>query len=233
MPKTPSLNTVRNQFDAKLESARTLFDAVRVFAEGPQAGIVGNPPIYPGHAWRIVGLAFMQMAMAWEDMVESTFARFLAGAKSPSGYAPELRLSDAHNLDHSYQLMSGNPSHRRGTDYLTWVDWGEVIKLAKVFFVGGQPFGHLSLLERDRYADAVKIRNRVAHFSDKCRKDFLVVAKNHLGIQPNGKLPKGFTVGQLLATVGVRGFGNAAPNQYYFYHYHSLFQGMANKICPI
>ena len=216
----------------KLDSAKDLFDAVQPLATGNEASIKGKATLFPGQARRAAGLAFMQMVMALEDLIEAAFIRYIAGAPAPNGTAPNLRLGAAENLQHAYQLLSGNPSHRAGIDYLTWSDWSATIKLSKVFFVDGAPFSSLTHLEKDRLRDATKIRNRVAHFSDKCRKDFNEVARTHLGLGSNDKLRKGHSVGDLLIVKSPRCFGKNCGNKFYFDHYHQLFQAVAQKICP-
>ncbi len=232
MANNISLKTVRSDFDKKLVSAKELFDAVQPFATGNQAAIQGQAALFPGQARRVVGLSFMLMVMALEDLVEAAFVRYIAGAKAPNGTGPNLRLSRAASMPHAYQLLSGDPDHKPGTQYLTWSDWGATIKLAKVFFEDGLPFGSVSLLERSRLADAVKIRNRVAHFSAKCRNDFNTLARSYMGLAAGAKLPQGFTVGQMLVEKSNKHFGNGCGTKFYFDHFHKLFGDVADKICP-
>ena len=47
-----------------------------------------------------------------------------------------------------------------------------------MFFESGAPFSNLTQLQRERLSDAKKIRNRVAHFSQKVRADFVLTAKS-------------------------------------------------------
>lgn len=232
MANTISLTTVRKDFDKKLTSAKELFDAVQPIATGSRDAIQGQAALFPGQARRVVGLSFMLMVMAMEDLVEATIVRYIAGSKAPDGTQPQLRLSNAGSIPHAYQLLSGNPDHKPGAQYLTWADWGETIKLAKVFFEDGKPFSSLSLLERSRLADAAKIRNRVAHFSGKCRNDFNTVARSYMGLAGTAKLPQGFTVGQLLVETSNKHFGNGCGTKFYYDHFRKLFEDVAAKICP-
>jgi hypothetical protein len=232
MAKKPALITIKKDFIAKIDSANDLFDAVQPLAFGNEAAIKGNAALFPGQARRVVGLAFMQMVMAMEDLVEASLVRYLAGATSPSGYAPPLRLSTASSLGHAYQLLSGNPDHKAESQYLSWTDWGATIKLAKVFLKDGEPFSSLTPLERSRLADSIKIRNRVAHFSGKCRSDFNAVARSYLGLSPEDKLKQGYMVGQLLVEKSNKHFGPSCGTKFYFKHFHKLFTDVGTKICP-
>ena len=233
MPNRPSLNTVRSAFDRRVTSARDLYDAVEAYASGTWYSIQGWELLYPGQARRVVALAFMQLVMGWEDLVEGCFVRYLTGAAAPDGSGPRLRVGAASTMDHAYKLVSGNPAFRRGSDYLNWSKWGEVVDRAKLFFVRGEPFCRLTQLERARLADATKMRNRVAHSSQKCRKEFVEVAKTHLGIAASGKLPRGFDLGQLLVNKSSRCFGANAAARPYFHHYEAIFGQMAQRVCPV
>lgn len=227
-----ALTTIREDFDKKLESAKELFDAIQPFATGSNAAIQGQAALYPGQARRVAGLSFMLMVTAMEDLVEATFVRYLAGAKAPDGTAPKLRLSKASSLPHAYQVLSGDPDHKAQSQHLSWTDWSATIKLAKVFLEDDKPYSSISDLEKSRLADAVKIRNRVAHFSTKCRNAFIGVARSYMGIKEKKKLPQGFTVGQLLVEKSSKHFGTNCGTKFYFDHFYKLFDGVAARICP-
>ena len=92
MANKPALNAVRKAFDKKFQSSADLFLAVQVFAEGTWDAINGWEALYPGQARRVVALSFLQVVISWEDFIESCFVRYLMGAKSPSGYAPQPRF---------------------------------------------------------------------------------------------------------------------------------------------
>jgi hypothetical protein len=81
---------------------------------------------------------------------------------------------------------------------------------------------------------AVKIRNRVAHSSEKCKEDFKKVAKVHLGLLPTAKLKQGYTVGDLLVAKPVAVFKASLQARYqtYFETYCELYRYLANKIVP-
>lgn len=227
MSINPSLKSTRTMFEKRLMSALSLYSYAETTANGTWESIVGWEPLHPRQAQKIVALCFMDIVTGWEDFVESCFIRYLTGASSPSGYKPSLRSGNARSILHAYQLASGKPSFKIGTHYLQWQSWSDVIEAANVFLEKGQPFSLLSQLQRDRLRDATKIRNRVAHASAKCLKDFGVVSRHHVQ-----KVHQGYSVGQLLINKSNKCFGSAAPNQTYFMHYWHLFDNLTKIICP-
>ncbi len=227
MPNRPSLISARSTFQNRLQSAGDLYSYAEETAKGTWESITGWEPLHPRQAQKVVALCFMDIVTGWEDFVESCFIRYLAGAASPSGYKPALRCGQADSILHAYQLASGDAGFKVGTNYLQWRTWKDVLAAARVFFDKGEPFSLLSQMQRERLHDATKIRNRVAHASEKCKKDFGVVARQHVS-----KVHQGFSVGQLLIDESSQSFGKGVPSQTYFEHYWSMFDTLAQLICP-
>lgn len=232
MARPPALTTVRNQFDETLTSAEDLYLAVKPSADGSWNAINGKEALYPGQARRVVGLAFLQIVIGWEDFVEAVFVRYLAGASAPSGYVPSLRLAAAKSLGHAYQLASGDPDHDPQKHFISWNKWKNVEALARVFFDAGRPFTNVTTHESQRLADCVIIRNRVAHNSKKCKAAFIKTAKQHLNLQPTDKLSKGYSSGRLLLHSSSNLFGANAVQKPFFEHYLAIIRSCANRICP-
>lgn len=227
MSNKPALISTRAVFDSRLSSALNLYSYAETTANGTWESIVGWEPLHPRQAQKIVALCFMDIVIGWEDFIESCFIRYLAGATSPNGYKPTLRCSCAKSIVHAYQLASGKPEFKIGSNYLQWQNHKDVIATANVFFEKGEPFSKLTQLQRERLLDAIKIRNRVAHASEKCKKDFGVVSRQHVQ-----KVHQGYSAGQLLIDKSGKGFGNSVTKQSYFLHYFKLFGDMAQVICP-
>jgi len=232
MARPPALTTVCSQFEKTLTSAEELYLAVKPFADGTWDSINGWEALFPGQARRVVALAFLQSVIGWEDFVEAVFVRYLAGAESPAKYRPSLRLTAAKSLSHAFQLASGDPDYDPQKHYISWNKWKSVESLAKVFLNAGRPFTNVTEHEKQRLADCVLIRNRIAHSSPKCKSDFIKVSKNHLGLPTTGKLAQGFSAGQLLLTSSNRLFGANAPVKPFFEHYLDTIRSCANRICP-
>jgi hypothetical protein len=228
MANQVALVAIRDNFEKKLLSARDLFTVAEPIATSPPAA----SGMTPAQARQVIGLAFLQMSQAFEDLVDSSFVRYLAGAQAPSGYKPALRTGPAAGLQHAYQILSGDPSHKATKHYLTWTNWTNACDLASVFFEQGKPFTLPTNSQRQRFADAVTIRNRVAHMSQKCRTDFKKVALEHLGKPKDGQLFQGFNVGHLLTARSTRLFGPGAKLQPFFLHYYDLFEALSGHVCP-
>lgn len=227
MSNKPSLKSTRQLFDKRLQASLSLYSYAEITANGTWDSIVGWEPLHPRQAQKIVALCFMDIVIGWEDFIESCFIRYLAGSTSPNGYKPTLRCGCAESIHHAYQLASGRSDFKIGSNYLQWQTHKDVVETAKVFFEKGEPFSLLTQLQKDRLLDATKIRNRVAHASEKCKKDFGVVSRQHVQ-----RVYQGFSAGRLLIDKTSKCFGNAAPTQSYFKHYWLLFVNLAQIICP-
>lgn len=231
MGRRSALTTICRTFMTRIQSSADLYGAVEKFALGTWHSIRGWEILYPGHARRIVALAFMNLVVGWEDFVEACFIRYLTGSESPSGWTPKLRLSACKNIDHAYALIAGTTNFDITKQYLNWSSWPEVESRAKVFFVDGKPFTRFSNLQKQRLKDSQIIRNRVAHSSTKCREEFKRVAKNFRGLPSSQKLPKGIDVGQVLLDKSARGFG-PKTNEPLFIRYAYLYCDLAQIIAP-
>ena len=80
MGRRSALTTICRTFMTRIQSSADLYGAVEKFALGTWHSIRGWEILYPGHARRIVALAFMNLVAGWEDFVEACFIRYLAGS---------------------------------------------------------------------------------------------------------------------------------------------------------
>jgi hypothetical protein len=196
-------------------------------------------PYQPRVAQKVVGLGFLSVVSAWEEFVEHLFLAYMAGAKSPSGYAPRLTLGPCRNRPHAIRVLgsvgAGDP-HR----LFRWNDWTWVAHVAAVYFQNGAPFSLLKEPTLSRLRDAQTIRNRVAHNSAKARNQFKRCVNGLLGEQHDKSLPRGFSPGQFLGYIA----GDAQfptftlyTKEYhtwsdYFESFVSLFAEAANTLAP-
>jgi len=230
MGRPPALKSVRQSFENTVISSANLFGAVEPFCARTYEGIAENP-LHPSQARRVVGLAFLAVASAWEEFLESVFVRYLAGAKSPQGYAPHLRVGTAASLQHSYELITGKFGYEPEENVMSWSSPAQVIRRASIFFYQGQPFRSALDQRQDRLQDAVAIRNRVAHLSTRARSEFKRVALHHLG-RPGGKLPQGYTAGDLLVERAVRFFPQETTTSSFFIEYLEMYLDLAGRLAP-
>jgi len=228
MANRTRLITVKNEFVADLISAHGLFHAVASLADKKKTydAIQGWEPLHPAQARRVMALAFMNTVNAWENFVESTFIRYMAGARSPNGYQPTLRAGPCASLQHAGQLLKCSIGFSFESDYLSWSSWTAVTNRAKLFFAHGRPFSSIHDRDLTKLQLAVSIRNRVAHSSKKARADFVKVAKQYTG---RTTLRQGYDVGNLLLEKP-RTAKSAADSC--FDDFFSVFVALADTIAP-
>ena len=214
MSVSPKLNTVKKSFLDTLENSESLYIAVKPYL-APAVTI--SSPLKPGQARRIIALAYMTNVAAWEEYVQETFIRYLMGSTSPScGYKPSLRLGRCDSIDHAIEVIAGESDYDLQKRYLTWTNWQNVVKRANVYFWNGEPFSKIPDFIVSLIHDSSKIRNRVAHSSLKCKRDFKQVALKFRGMEKDANLTQGYTVGHLLLEPNLRHFGSFCSGQNYF-----------------
>lgn len=227
MARKPAIKHIKKEFENRLDSSANLYKAVIDFtASDTWEAIQGYEPLHPGQAKKIISLAFLDMISQWEVFIENCFIRFLAGATYLNGKVPPLRITGCISIEHSYQLLTLKEKYDPNNSYLSFTSWSQVEDKAKIFFHKGEPFTTLTDVEKQRLQDAIIIRNRIAHYSDKCRSQFKSLAKRFLN---TNKLRSGFSVGDLLITETDKNF-NINKKQTIFFHYYDLFKKMSSKI---
>ena len=138
MPRPPKVDHVRTKFTQRIASANKLYHAVKRVG-GIHPGI-RHPTLHTEQVRQVVELAFMGVVESWEEFLESTFVRYLAGARCNGGYAPTLRLGKAESLDHARQLVSGDPRFNPATGFISLRSPKATMDIAKVFFRDGKPY---------------------------------------------------------------------------------------------
>jgi hypothetical protein len=230
MSVSPKLNTVKKSFLDALENSESLYIAVKPYLA---PAVTSSSLLKPGQARRIIALAFMTNVAAWEEFVQESFIRYLMGASSPSGgYKPSLRLGACSSIDHAIEVIAGESNYDLEKNYLVWMNWKAVVKRAEVYFWKGEPFSKIPDGIVTLINDSFKIRNRVAHSSLMCKKDFKQVALKSRGMGKDANLTQGYTVGHLLLEPNVRHFGSFCSGQNYFEAYTNMFKKLADLLTP-
>lgn len=229
MGRPPEVDPVKREFLKQVDAAVALVESVKNIPSRTKN--IDGPGLHPKHLNQAVGLAFMGLVSSWEEFLELSLVRYLAGAQSNSGFSPSGKNKIANSIPHAYKILSQNKKFDPKKQYLkksgpSWVyDTGEI-------FFNENPFDciHKNI---ERLKDATLIRNRVAHKSDKCRADFIGIAVKLLKFKDN-KLPQGYTVGTFLQTKATSGFGkkSKSSNKNYFNAYADLYKCLAIKIVP-
>jgi len=228
--RAPKLDSVLASFLGSVDSAASLASAVQSIAV--VRPLPGTPSLHVKQARRAVELAFLGLVANWEEFLEQSFVRYLAGAKSKVGGSPPLRLGKASGISHAYHVLSGDPGYDPARNYSKFGEPKWVIDTARIYFETGAPYATRMTAYLEALQAAVKMRNRVAHNSEKCREDFKKIARTHLAISPTAKLTQGFSVGDLLMKKPVAIFSNKVKARYstYFDAYCGLYRYLALNI---
>lgn len=227
--RPPEVDHVKKTFFKEIQAAEDLVAKILQFKGGINpAGTLG---IHPKHVRQVVELAFMGVVASWEEFLEMVLVRYVAGAKTGSGYRPTPKFGRATSLDHAYQVLSNNSKFNPKKDYLKVTDPSWVTNQADFLF-STHGFGDVKI-KGPLLGHASSIRNRVAHSSEKCRADFKSTALYFLA-PPNGALKQGYGAGDLLVTPVSRHFGQSAIQTQltHFSAFAALYKGLADKIVP-
>lgn len=230
--RAPSVGHVRESLIRAGASAMELTRSVAALSSlNPN---VAGPRLHPEHARRVVELAFLGLVSAWEEFLERSFVRYLSGAKSESGYAAPLRMGKASSIEHAYHLISGDPDYDPSKNYSRFSEPKWVISTARNYMEQGAPYATRLQPNLQILQEAIRLRNRVAHNSSKCREDFKRSARVHLGLAADAPMVQGYGVGDLLTSPARLLFGQQARdrNWSYFQAYVGRFGALAASICP-
>jgi hypothetical protein len=168
-----SLRTLRTNFDADLNRATALTRAVAL--PHFQAALISE-------------LAFLRCFLAWEVLLEESFYQYALGRPAPSGARFPCYLTP-NSMEHAKQVIRG------GRGFVTWTDSSRIIERAEMFLRDGEPYATaLGTISSD-LADMVKIRNRIAHRSERATEDFLALVRRKRGYVPQGESPGRFLRG--------------------------------------
>jgi hypothetical protein len=235
MSRKPSIVSLRKRFDAVLEADLALFRQLEPWTS-KEGNNTGNP-LGPGQAKRAIEGAFLHGVAAWEDFLEQTFVRYLAGADFFGAKELNLRTGKATSIAHAYHILKGTTDFKPEKGHLVWTSWKkDVVERARVYFRDGHPYTSVPDKHKQSIANAVNIRNRVAHSSPKCKAAFTKLV--HECLKPDkgdkDKLPwAGFMVGDFLVHKAVRQFGQGFHTKTYFEAFSFIFGEMANVIAPV
>jgi len=232
MCKNTEVDAIRDRFIRRIDSAEKLVKSVRLLAAVKAAG--KGKSLHVKHVYKDVELAFMDICAQWEDFLEGSVVRYLAGSMPKGGKAPTLRLSKCVNLKHSYQVLTGKPHFNPASEFLSWTSPTVVVDRAKVYFANGDPFATSVTKCKDELERAFKLRNRITHSSSKCIKEFKVAANHYLSPTT---VKQGYRVGELLAATHLHDFAflpvsaTGVPRDYFAAH-ADMFRMLAKEIVP-
>ena len=230
--RSPKVDHLRKAFLRSIVSAESLYDSV--LEVGNITPTVSRPRLHTKHVRRVVELAFLGVIGSWEEFLEQTLVRYIAGAKCDNDYKPILRLGKAADITHAYHLISGDPKFDPAKGFIGLSNPTTTVDMARLFLEGGRPYTSAFKGQEELLADANRLRNKVAHSSTKAREDFKRTARRLLNLGSQGRLTQGYRVGDLLVTQADRHFGSSAAHRQltFFKAYMEMFNALAKKIVP-
>lgn len=231
------------QSRAKLDLHSSLKTAMRIYGPAKEMckfdGESFEETTYqPNVAAKIVGLAFLSAAAAWEDFVANIFLGYLSGYPAPNGESPKLRAGKAENKRHALLILAGEPNSREAERRMRWSSFRWVQSVSEIHFKKDNPFLAVSSTDIEWLDLSVIIRNRVAHNSEKAKKQFKDSFNRLVGSPKDAPLPNGFSPGWLLNAIlqsHPKLKALDSDDHYWgdlFEGYVNLWQKIADTICP-
>lgn len=192
-----STKTIRLSFYRAIDTAFRIYGPTRQDCVWNYESI-NESTFHPRVASKIVGLSFLSVVVAWEEYLQDSFLRYMAGARSETGYSPKLRIGKCTNSTHAAQILSGNKNMIEAVRFMRWNDYEWVLGKAEIFFQRAEPYSRVSGRFKQRLKDAQVIRNRVAHSSSAARNHFKRMVNTNIGSPRDSALDPGFSPGRYL-----------------------------------
>lgn len=168
---------IRKKFgDAVMHSTHTL-------------GELLNSGIEKGYAEDFAEHSFLKAYIGWEIFLEDSFKSYLLGRRTDSGYKMKRYLKPK-DLKHVENLIS----YKWTNTYERW-NYIEVAKRADLFFKDYSNYSNAFTSIKTQLDDMSKIRNHIAHKSEKSKAEFEHVVRDRLH---GGTVPSNITVGKFL-----------------------------------
>jgi len=188
-------------------------------AQGFLEGRQGNPvALHIRRREELAALGLLKIQIAWEIFLEEAFIRYMCGARSPSGFQPELKKSQRKNIEAARSDLLGS-----GRSYLNWSS-ANTSQRALRHFQNGEPFSTSLSAVNNLLEEMAGIRNRFAHSSQHAARVFAAIVRVRLGF-----VPRGMTVGRFLLTP-MSGLQGSGPR--YIDLYGNSLLGAARAIVP-
>ena len=115
---------------------------------------------------QIAELSFLRLHLAWERFLEESFARYMCGARSITGFRPRCYATPRNRKHARRFLMMGL---QRIPRYADWAKRELVIWRANTVFKDGRPFASPLRAGARDLDDMATIRNCIAHSSEYAR----------------------------------------------------------------
>ena len=133
MARKPLIDHVLISFRREVNAARALEAAISKIsiAINPQTA---QASLNPKQRLQVAELAFMGVVSAWEEFLERTLVRYLAGASSASGSYPSPKYGSANSILHAYQILSQKAKYDPSRHFLKANDPDWILSTADFHF---------------------------------------------------------------------------------------------------
>jgi hypothetical protein len=145
---------------------------------------------------------FLNAVTSFETFIEELFLSLLLSSRRSGMAVPRISVK---SYKVARELVIGP-----GRKYADWLPFDETIKRAHVFFRGGRPFAEIPSADRDVLANALLIRNVIAHRSKHSEQRFRVQVLGQAPLPSRERTPAGFLRGQLAGSPPITRFENYA-----------------------
>lgn len=175
------------RFSAAAREAVGIAQAGELARSEAEPGSVTYAEFSPARLEALYEMAYLRIFIAWEDLLEETFLRFLCGYELDA-YVP--RFAPPHQRQSS--LPDARAALYGGQDYILWHNPAKALQRCRRWFVGGIHSQVLGSRLSDLEALAV-VRHRIAHGSAQVKQN-MDTASMHLA----GRRYPGSSAGRFL-----------------------------------
>lgn len=180
MPDFGKLLSSRITIAAQLPAT---FETLRAHAE---PGSNEHKLLHPARIESAYEMAFLRIFIAWEDVLEQSFIRYLCGYKSVTG-----TQAPATGVTFTGTVSAAESQLYAGSSYLLWHNPQHVINRSRKFFSNGL-HEHICQSNFARLTDLASVRHRVAHGQDDSKSKFDAATMRLAGKRYRGSRPGPF-----------------------------------------
>jgi hypothetical protein len=207
-----------SQFEARVDQAITLVSKIEL-ARSKLGGSADRALLHPERLELVYELSFFRCYLAWEEFLEETFVRYLAGYVSVH-HTPTLVSGVA------YPTLAAAWAGYLGTKkYKLWHDPNFVVQRSQGFLVSAphETVTNSALTDLQRYS---AIRHRIAHAQEHARIQF-----DNATVALIGRKVKGSKAGRFLRQDFAGGIGGVpAPGYTWLHHIAQSYVNLARQI---
>lgn len=123
--------------------------------------------------YNVVEYNFLLIFLSWECYLENVFLLYMCGKFGINGNSVNRFVSNV-DQERALKMLKGSK------EYPDWTNIEFITSMANVFFGDKNPFAFLK--NETSIIHIKKIRNRISHISDKCKREYEKVVLEYTGI---------------------------------------------------